>query len=51
MANDGRAGHRAMGCFYSTLLHAGGVPGDSFGQADKALGKDFQSGALGAFTV
>lgn len=29
----GRTGHRTMGCFYNTLLHAVGAPRDSSGQA------------------
>jgi len=42
----GRTGHRTMGCLYATLLHAAGAPRDSFGQFDKALGKEFQQGPL-----
>lgn len=43
----GRTGHRTMGCLYATLLHAVGAPRDSFGQPDKALGREFQQGPLG----
>jgi len=42
----GRGGHRTMGCLYTTLLHAIGSPRDSFGQADRALGREFQNGPL-----
>lgn len=33
----GKTGHRTVGSFYSTLLHAAGVPQDTFGRLDPDL--------------
>jgi hypothetical protein len=43
----GQPGNRTIGSFYTTLLHAAGVPRDGFGQIDLKLPKSDQKEPLG----
>jgi hypothetical protein len=40
----GKTGHRTVGSFYTTLLHAIGTPQDTFGFLDPDLNETMQKG-------
>ena len=42
----GKDGHRTIGNFYTSLLHAAGEPAEQFGQIDLNLDKNIQQGPL-----
>ena len=43
--NHGAAGHATLGNFYTTLLHAAGMPQKGFGNRDVRLGADIDQTA------